>query len=67
MSVQVARHPTPPARDAELEIPLGPTNDRNRQAAALLRQWMAQDDGYDDEIWPFVEEEMKNIRMRCRE
>jgi predicted HTH domain antitoxin len=38
--------------------------DRNRQAAALLRQWMSEDDGYDEWIWPFLEEEFPNLRTR---
>jgi len=31
--------------------------DRYRQAAALLRQWREDDSGYDEKIWPLLEEE----------
>jgi len=41
--------------------------ERYRAAAALLREWRAEDDGYDDEIWPLLAEELKDARMRCRE
>jgi hypothetical protein len=30
---------------------------RYRQAAALLRQWREDDSGYDEKIWPLLEEE----------
>lgn len=54
--------------EAQLSGPArAPKADRYRQAAALLRQWMAEDDGYDDAIWPLVNEELEGLRMRCRE
>jgi hypothetical protein len=31
--------------------------DRYRQAATLLRQWREDDSGYDEKIWPLLEEE----------
>ncbi len=31
--------------------------DRYRQAATLLRQWREDDNGYDEQIWPFIAEE----------
>jgi hypothetical protein len=31
--------------------------DRYRQAAALLRQWREDNSGYDEKIWPLLEEE----------
>ena len=31
--------------------------DRYRQAVALLRQWREDDSGYDEKIWPLIEEE----------
>jgi hypothetical protein len=49
------------------ETPEVDREDRNRQAAALLRQWMSEDDGYDREIWPILEEELKDLRTRLRE
>ena len=33
--------------------------DRYRQAAALLRQWREDDSGYDEKIWPLIEEEFR--------
>jgi len=54
------RAETPPApgvakmADADL---LEDRRDRYRQAAALLRQWREDDSGYDEKIWPLLEEE----------
>jgi hypothetical protein len=31
--------------------------ERQRQAAALVREWAQEKDGYDEEIWPLIEEE----------
>ena len=36
---------------------------RAHPAIELLRQWSAEDDGYDDEIWPLLEEELKDHRV----
>ena len=41
--------------------------ERYREAALLLRDWMASEDSYDREVWPLVEEELKHGRMRCGE
>ena len=38
--------------------------ERPRKAAELLREWMTADDGYDEEIWPLIEEELANSRTR---
>jgi len=38
--------------------------ERSRQAAALLRKWMAADDRYDEEIWPLLEAELASSRTR---
>ena len=35
--------------------------DRYRQAAALLRQWREDESGYDEKIWPLLEEEFKSL------
>jgi hypothetical protein len=40
--------------------------DRKRQAAALLRQWKAEANEEDEEMWPLVKEEF-NLRTRGRE
>jgi hypothetical protein len=31
--------------------------ERQRLAAALVREWSKEEDGYDEEIWPLIEEE----------
>jgi len=33
--------------------------ERQRQAAALVREWAQEEDGYDEEIWPLLEQELK--------
>lgn len=53
-----------PQADDELS---GERLERNRRAAALLREWMAEDEGYDREIWPLLEEELRDLRMQVRE
>jgi hypothetical protein len=40
--------------------------ERNRKAAALLRKWMADESGYDEEIWPALEQELKDSAVRFR-
>ena len=51
------------------EDPLSPEErvKRSRQAAALLRKWMADDSGYDEEVWPAVEQVLKEDPIRFRE
>jgi hypothetical protein len=39
--------------------------ERYKKASDLLAGWMEADDPYDEEVWPLVEEELKNSRMRC--
>ena len=41
--------------------------ERNRRAAALLREWMADDSGYDEEVWPALEQALKEDPIRFRE
>lgn len=38
---------------------------RYKKASDLLAGWMKAEDSYDEEVWPLVEEELKNSRMRC--
>lgn len=38
--------------------------ERYRQAAELLCDWMQAEDGYDQEVWPLIEAELKDHRMR---
>lgn len=40
---------------------------RYRQAAALLRKWIGEQDGYDERTWPALERELKESALRCRE
>jgi hypothetical protein len=49
--------PLPPAERME----------RNRKAAVLLREWMADDSGYDEEMWPALEQALKEDPIRFRE
>lgn len=37
---------------------------KNRQAAALLDRWLEEDDAYDKEIWPLMEQELDALRTR---
>lgn len=39
--------------------------ERYKKASDLLAGWMKAGDRYDEEVWPLVEEELKNSRMRC--
>ena len=49
--------------------PLTPAGriERNLKAAALLRKWMADDSGYDEEVWPSLEQALKEDPIRFRE
>lgn len=40
---------------------------RNRRAAALIGRWLAEEDGYDQEVWPALEQELASARARFRE
>ena len=40
--------------------------ERYRKAAVSLREWMEAGDGYDDEIWPLIEEELKDPGIRVK-
>ena len=37
---------------------------RYQEAASLLRQWMQERDEFEEEIWPILEEELRNRRLR---
>ena len=37
---------------------------RNRKAAALLDCWLDEDEAYDAEIWPLMEQELAELRTR---
>ena len=49
--------PLPPAERME----------RSRKAAALLREWMVDESGYDEEVWPALEQTLKEDPVRFRE
>lgn len=40
---------------------------RNRKAAALIRSWMEDESGYDEEVWPALEQALKEDPIRFRE
>jgi hypothetical protein len=40
---------------------------RYRKAAALLREWMADDSGYDEQVGALLEEELRKDPIRLRE
>lgn len=48
------------------ERPSPEQQERYRQAASPLRQWMAEKDEEEDAVWPFVEKELKEIRVNFR-
>ncbi|HKH49273.1 MAG TPA: hypothetical protein VKM72_31790 [Thermoanaerobaculia bacterium] len=33
--------------------------ERQLRAGDLVREWMKEDDGYDEEIWPLLEQELR--------
>ena len=56
-------------RDASLQVESSPSTEqqeRYREAAALLRQWMQERDEFEEEIWPVLDEELRNRRLRFR-
>lgn len=56
-------------RDASLQLESSPSaeqQERYREAATLLRQWMQEKDEFEEEIWPVLEEELRNRRLRFR-
>lgn len=58
---------TPRTETAVAELPEQSREQRYRQAAELLREWKDDETGYDDEIWPLVEEDLPSLRTRCPE
>jgi hypothetical protein len=56
------RRREPPTRTRRLS-----RAERYRKAAALLREWMADDTGYDEEVGALLEEELKKDPIRFRE
>ena len=34
--------------------------ERRHRAAAMLRAWLAEDDGYDERVWPVVEKSLQS-------
>ncbi len=54
---------------ASTEMARPPSNPDRRYAAAalLLEKWMLEDSGYDDRVWPKLEEELNRGGMQCRD
>lgn len=40
-------------------LPTPEQRERQRQAGALVRAWMQEEDGYDAEVWPLLEQELR--------
>ena len=38
--------------------------ERSIRAADLIQDWMADESGYDQEVWPLLAEELSNLRTR---
>jgi len=57
----------PRAGEPAAQPPSPEQQERYRKAASLLRQWRDADDGYDAEIWPLIEAELKGLRTRLRD
>jgi len=36
-------------------------------AAALLEKWLIEQDGYDDRVWPVLEQELNDVALKCRD
>ena len=41
--------------------------ERYKEAADLLLQWMNEEDGYDEQVWPEIRKELTKTSMRCAE
>ena len=39
---------------------------KNEAAIRLLREWMADESGYDEETWPKVKKVIEENRLSCR-
>ena len=52
---------------ASTETPRRPSNPDRRyaMAAILLEEWMTEDTGYDDFVWPKLEEELERGGLQC--
>jgi hypothetical protein len=42
-------------------------HERNLAAAALIDQWLQDDSGYDEQVWPVLEAELRENPLRFRE
>lgn len=72
-ATHTAKGPTPPVT-SRLTTPAewgamspGERVERNRRAATLIRSWMDDDTGYDEEVWPALEQALKEDPIRFRE
>ena len=46
-------------REPDPLLPTPEQRERQRQAGALVRAWIQEEDGYDAEIWPLLEQELR--------
>jgi len=61
-------YPSPIGDSSEIAEPAADQESRMRRyrrAADLIGKWMNEEDGYDDEIWPLVREELAHGRTHC--
>ncbi len=59
-------YPTTTTSDEIAEASNVSYDKRTHRAIELLRQWSEADDGYDDEVWPLLEKELKEHRVVIR-
>jgi hypothetical protein len=52
------RKPLAPQREPD-PLLTPEVQERQRHAGDLVREWMKEDDGYDEEIWPLLEKELR--------
>ena len=50
------------AAEEQLAVP----QEKNQAALDLLRQWMADESGYDEETWPALKELLEEDRLSAR-
>ncbi|MFY9825401.1 MAG: hypothetical protein WAM82_28760 [Thermoanaerobaculia bacterium] len=54
------RKPQDEGEDREPDPFTPEQRERQRQAGALVRAWMQEEDGYDAEVWPLLEQELRH-------
>lgn len=46
-----------------METPADEIRERNQKAEALIREWLADESGYDEATWPELEAALKQSRQ----